>query len=83
MYIGSQKSGSVSVSCTRNEIYITYIYSLAHFTDIGMPSDQTRDGTWSVNNWNEHGFLVFDGMFLDNRKNKRYLVVCIDMFVSC
>lgn len=41
------------------------------FTDIGMPAGQTRDGTWNVNNWTERAFLVFDTIFLDNRRNKR------------
>lgn len=44
---------------------------LAHFTDIGMPPAQTREGTWNVNNWIESAFRVFDTVFLDNRRNKR------------
>lgn len=45
----------------------------AAFTDIGLPAGQTRDGTWNVNNWTERAFLAFDTIFLDNRRNKRYV----------
>ncbi|RPD55250.1 hypothetical protein L226DRAFT_470718 [Lentinus tigrinus ALCF2SS1-7] len=41
------------------------------FTDIGLPSDQTRDGPWNTNNWVERAFRTFDGVFLMNRENKR------------
>ncbi|KAJ7640529.1 hypothetical protein B0H17DRAFT_884651, partial [Mycena rosella] len=41
------------------------------FTDIGMPANQTRDGTWNTNNWAETAFKTFDSVFLDNRMNKR------------
>ncbi|RDX45266.1 hypothetical protein OH76DRAFT_1486437 [Lentinus brumalis] len=38
---------------------------------IGLPPDQTRDGTWNTNNWIERAFRTFDAVFLDNRDNKR------------
>ncbi|RPD63945.1 hypothetical protein L227DRAFT_496300 [Lentinus tigrinus ALCF2SS1-6] len=41
------------------------------FTDIGMPSDQTRDGPWNTNNWLERAFRTFDAVFLEHRANKR------------
>ena len=58
-----------------------------HFTDIGLPSGQTHDGTWNVNNWVEWGFRVFDSVFLDTRKNKRWdgvymMTLIADMFVT-
>ncbi|KAJ7206943.1 hypothetical protein C8J57DRAFT_1258304 [Mycena rebaudengoi] len=39
--------------------------------DIGLPPNQTRDGTWNTNNWSESAFRTFDQVFLDNRQNKR------------
>ncbi|KAG8955776.1 hypothetical protein FRC03_011062 [Tulasnella sp. 419] len=44
---------------------------LQYFTDINLPKDQTRDGTWNTNNWVESAFRVFDAVFLGHRKNKR------------
>ncbi|KAJ7183847.1 hypothetical protein C8R46DRAFT_1308972 [Mycena filopes] len=44
---------------------------IAHFTDIGMPSDQSRDGVWNTNNWSETAFKQFNTIFLDNKHNKR------------
>ncbi|KAF8584271.1 hypothetical protein K439DRAFT_1616877 [Ramaria rubella] len=44
---------------------------ISTYTDIGLPRGQTRDGTWNVNNWEERSFLIFDTVFLDNRRNKR------------
>ncbi|KAF7328148.1 hypothetical protein MVEN_02572200 [Mycena venus] len=41
------------------------------FTDIGMPPDQSRDGTWNTNNWAETAFKQFNSVFLDNKHNKR------------
>jgi hypothetical protein len=41
------------------------------FSDIGMPENQTRDGSWNTNNWAETAFKTFDTVFLDNRMNKR------------
>ncbi|KAI0744700.1 hypothetical protein C8Q76DRAFT_605694, partial [Earliella scabrosa] len=41
------------------------------WTDIGLPSDQTRDGPWNTNNWIERAFRTFDAIFLDHRANKR------------
>ncbi|RPD52038.1 hypothetical protein L227DRAFT_568860, partial [Lentinus tigrinus ALCF2SS1-6] len=41
------------------------------FTDIGLPSDQSRDGPWNTNNWVERAFRTFDGVFLEARENKR------------
>ncbi|EED82568.1 predicted protein [Postia placenta Mad-698-R] len=38
---------------------------------IGLPSTQTRDGTWNTNNWVESAFRVFDSVFLEHRVNKR------------
>ncbi|KAJ7174739.1 hypothetical protein C8R46DRAFT_1031343 [Mycena filopes] len=48
---------------------------IAHFTDIGMPSDQSRDGVWNTNNWSETAFKQFNTIFLDNKHNKRYEIV--------
>lgn len=45
--------------------------SLAHFTDIGMPSEQSRDGPWNTNNWAETVFKMFNAIFLDWKHNKR------------
>ncbi|RDX52563.1 hypothetical protein OH76DRAFT_1480666 [Lentinus brumalis] len=48
------------------------------FTDIGLPDDGTRDGTWNTNNPMERSFRTFDTVFLENRKNKRAdRLVCI------
>ncbi|KAJ7780291.1 hypothetical protein DFH07DRAFT_950332 [Mycena maculata] len=47
------------------------------FTDIGMPANQTRDGSWNTNNWAETAFRTFDTVFLDNWMNK-----CIDRLAS-
>ncbi|KAJ7812162.1 hypothetical protein B0H14DRAFT_3753431 [Mycena olivaceomarginata] len=41
------------------------------FTDIGLPSDQSRDGPWNTNNWAETAFKQFNTIFLDNKHNKR------------
>ncbi|KAJ7020812.1 hypothetical protein C8F04DRAFT_1316557 [Mycena alexandri] len=30
------------------------------YTDIGLPPNQGRDGTWNTNNWTERGFKTFD-----------------------
>ncbi|KAJ7180200.1 hypothetical protein C8R43DRAFT_941883 [Mycena crocata] len=46
------------------------------FTDIGMPSDQSRDGTWNTNNWAETAFKQFNTIFLDNKHNKRIDRLC-------
>ncbi|KAJ7187358.1 hypothetical protein C8R46DRAFT_1207309 [Mycena filopes] len=48
---------------------------IAHFTDIGMPSDQSRDGVWNTNNWSETAFKQFNTIFLDNKHNKRYEIL--------
>ncbi|KAJ6518451.1 hypothetical protein DFH09DRAFT_1373453 [Mycena vulgaris] len=42
-----------------------------YYTDIGMPPNQSRDGTWNTNNWTESAFKTFDSVFLQNRQNKR------------
>ncbi|KAJ7185884.1 hypothetical protein C8R46DRAFT_1207993 [Mycena filopes] len=42
-----------------------------HYTDIGMPPNQTRDETWNTNNWTETAYKTFDTVFLQNRQNKR------------
>jgi hypothetical protein len=39
--------------------------------DYGLPSQVTRDGPWSTNNYIESAFNVFDRIFLDCRANKR------------
>ncbi|KAJ6497245.1 hypothetical protein DFH09DRAFT_945637 [Mycena vulgaris] len=44
---------------------------IPYFTDIGMPLDQSRDGTWNTNNWAETAFKQFNSVFLDNKHNKR------------
>ncbi|KAJ7724877.1 hypothetical protein B0H16DRAFT_1736451 [Mycena metata] len=44
---------------------------IPYFTDIGMPSDQSRDGVWNTNNWSETAFKQFNTIFLDNKHNKR------------
>ncbi|KAI0705560.1 hypothetical protein C8Q76DRAFT_819788 [Earliella scabrosa] len=41
------------------------------FTDMGLPADGTRDGTWNTNNFIERSFQTFDQIFLESRKNKR------------
>ncbi|KAJ6526685.1 hypothetical protein B0H19DRAFT_1275539 [Mycena capillaripes] len=41
------------------------------YTDIDMPSDQSRDGPWNTNNVAETGFKQFNTVFLDNKHNKR------------
>lgn len=41
------------------------------WTDIGLPPEGTRDGTWNVNNWVERAFRIIDEVFLDCRRNKR------------
>ncbi|KAJ7176820.1 hypothetical protein C8R46DRAFT_1346767 [Mycena filopes] len=41
------------------------------FTDIGLPPEQSRDGTWNTNNWAETAFKQFNAVFLDNKHNKR------------
>ncbi|KAJ7443077.1 hypothetical protein B0H11DRAFT_1932064 [Mycena galericulata] len=47
---------------------------IPRFTDIGMPSDQSRDGPWNTNNWAETAFKQFNSIFLDNKHNKRRLI---------
>ncbi|KAF8180937.1 hypothetical protein K438DRAFT_1976392 [Mycena galopus ATCC 62051] len=42
-----------------------------HFTDIGLPPNRGRDGTWNTNNWSESAFKTFDTVFLQSRQNKR------------
>jgi hypothetical protein len=42
-------------------------------TDIGLPPGRARDGVWSTNNHNEASFKVFDSVFLELRKNKRFV----------
>ncbi|KAJ7825504.1 hypothetical protein B0H14DRAFT_3726674 [Mycena olivaceomarginata] len=44
---------------------------IPHFTDIGMPSEQSRDGPWNTNNWAETVFKMFNAIFLDWKHNKR------------
>ncbi|KAJ7474222.1 hypothetical protein FB451DRAFT_1558412 [Mycena latifolia] len=44
---------------------------IPYYTDIGMPPDQSRDGTWNTNNWAETAFKQFNSVFLDNKHNKR------------
>ncbi|KAK7001644.1 hypothetical protein R3P38DRAFT_3216571 [Favolaschia claudopus] len=44
---------------------------IPHFTDIGLPPTQTRDGIWNTNNWSETAFRTFDTVFLGSRSNKR------------
>ena len=59
------------------ESFIDSVFTAA-FTDIGLPAGQTRDGTWNVNNWTERAFLVFDTIFLDNRRNKQQVsLICM------
>ncbi|KAJ7774066.1 hypothetical protein B0H16DRAFT_1880520 [Mycena metata] len=41
------------------------------YTDIGLPPNQGRDGTWNTNNWTERAFKTFDSVILENRQNKR------------
>lgn len=40
---------------------------------MSLPLGRTRDGSNNTNNWAESAFLVFDKVFLDMRKNKRYV----------
>ncbi|KAF8155067.1 hypothetical protein K438DRAFT_1987286 [Mycena galopus ATCC 62051] len=42
------------------------------FTNIGMPPNQSRNGTWNTNNWAETAFKQFNAVFLDNKQNKRH-----------
>jgi len=42
------------------------------WTDLGLPEGATRDGFWNTNNWAEALFKVFQKVFLNFRKNKRY-----------
>lgn len=48
-----------------------FCFRIAMWTDIGMPKDQTRDGTWNTNNWIERAWRIIDQVFLQYRKNKR------------
>ncbi|KAF7295974.1 hypothetical protein MKEN_01412000 [Mycena kentingensis (nom. inval.)] len=41
------------------------------YTDIGMPSAQSRDRVWNTNNFAESNFKQFNNIFLDNKNNKR------------
>ena len=41
-------------------------------TDIGLPRGQSRDGPFNTNNWVEAAFRVFDTVFLELLKNKRF-----------
>jgi hypothetical protein len=41
-------------------------------TDIGLPRGQSRDGPFNTNNWAEAAFRVFDTVFLELLKNKRF-----------
>ncbi|KAG8922235.1 hypothetical protein FRC02_012060 [Tulasnella sp. 418] len=54
------------------------------YTDMGLPPDQTRDGTWNTNNISESSFRQFDNVFLDNRNNKRIdrlaIIIVFDYF---
>ena len=43
----------------------------SYCVDYGMPSECTRDGPWSTNNYAEAAFRVFDRVFLCCRVNKR------------
>lgn len=47
---------------------------LAFWTDLGLPEDQTRDGTNNVNNFAEVAWKVFDAVILEHRKNKRFVL---------
>ena len=51
MKIGSQINGFVSLHVLIIPVRLTDhdAYTLACFTDIGMPAGQTQDGTWNVN----------------------------------
>ncbi|KAF8969307.1 hypothetical protein BDZ97DRAFT_1915276 [Flammula alnicola] len=40
------------------------------WTDIGLPTGQTRDAMLSTNNWTERAFKTFDQVFLGSRANK-------------
>ncbi|KAJ7109222.1 hypothetical protein C8R44DRAFT_884294 [Mycena epipterygia] len=41
-----------------------------HWTDMGLPIGQNRDGMLSTNNWTERAFKTFNQVFLGNRNNK-------------
>jgi hypothetical protein len=49
-----------------------------HVLDEGLPDGQTRDGPWNTNNWVEASFRTFNAVFLENRKNKRYVLMIPD-----
>ncbi|KIJ29154.1 hypothetical protein M422DRAFT_269491 [Sphaerobolus stellatus SS14] len=38
---------------------------LVHITDINLPPGQTKDGTYTTNNWSEAAFLTFNKVFLN------------------
>ncbi|KAJ7716656.1 hypothetical protein DFH07DRAFT_973832 [Mycena maculata] len=41
-----------------------------HWTDMGLPEGENRDGMLSTNNWTERAFKTFNQIFLGNRNNK-------------
>ncbi|KAJ7507648.1 hypothetical protein B0H11DRAFT_1902725 [Mycena galericulata] len=41
-----------------------------HWTDMGLPTGENRDGMLSTNNWTERAFKTFNQVFLGNRNNK-------------
>ncbi|KAJ6609158.1 hypothetical protein B0H10DRAFT_1954814 [Mycena sp. CBHHK59/15] len=78
---GGPQQGKVKTLQVRRDMYDSisdyfeknwFINSwIEHYTDIGMPPDQSWDSTWNTNNWSESAFKTFDSIFLQNRQNKR------------
>jgi hypothetical protein len=43
--------------------------------DEGLPPGQSRDGPWNTNNYIESGFRTLKMVFLESRKNKRFVPI--------
>ncbi|KAJ7129873.1 hypothetical protein C8R43DRAFT_957352 [Mycena crocata] len=65
------KPRTAAVKLNMYDAVCDYFQKKLHYTDIGMPANQSRDGTWNTNNFTESAFKTFDSVFLDNRQNKR------------
>ncbi|KAJ6565760.1 hypothetical protein DFH09DRAFT_919333, partial [Mycena vulgaris] len=52
-----------------------------YYTDIGMPPNQSRNGTWNTNNWTESAFKTFDSVFLQNKRIDRLALTVLCDFL--